>query len=44
MNSSAHTPDIQALQRRRAHRTAWKVGLVALAVYAGFILSGVIGR
>ncbi|GHH55751.1 MULTISPECIES: hypothetical protein [Gammaproteobacteria] len=34
----------QAQQRRAARRTAWAVGLVALAIYAGFILSGVIGR
>jgi len=43
----ANTPnnvDMQALQRRRAHRTAWKIGLVAVAVYVGFILTGVIGR
>jgi hypothetical protein len=31
-------------RRRRAHRTAWVVGGVALLVYVGFILSGVIGR
>jgi hypothetical protein len=43
-----HTPghDIVdvAQRRRRAHRTAWMVGGVALLVYVGFILSGVIGR
>ncbi|MEG2804160.1 hypothetical protein [Stenotrophomonas sp.] len=33
-----------AEQRRRAQRTAWKLGLLALAVYVGFILTGVIGR
>jgi|HigsolmetaGSP19D_1036257.scaffolds.fasta_scaffold158473_1 hypothetical protein len=35
------TPDEQ---RRRARRTALWVGAVALLVYVGFILSGVIGR
>ncbi len=30
--------------QQRARRTAWKVGLVAVAVYVAFILSGVIGR
>ncbi|MEK0267190.1 MULTISPECIES: hypothetical protein [Gammaproteobacteria] len=44
MTSTTRTPDEQALQRRRAHRTAWAVGIVALMVYGGFILSGVIGR
>jgi len=44
MTSTLRTPDGQALQRRRAHRTAWAVGIVAVMVYAGFILSGVIGR
>lgn len=33
----------QARQRRGVRRTAWAVGLVALAIYAGFILSGVLG-
>jgi len=32
------------LQRQRAKRTAMWVGAVALLVYVGFILSGVIGR
>jgi len=31
-------------QRQRARRTAWWVGGIAVLVYAGFILSGVIGR
>jgi hypothetical protein len=34
----------QAQQRRAARRTALVIGLVAVAIYAGFILSGVIGR
>lgn len=32
------------LQRQRAKRTAMWVGGVAVLVYVGFILSGVIGR
>jgi hypothetical protein len=44
MDSPSNSLDAQALQRRRAQRTAWKVGLVAVAVYVGFILTGVIGR
>lgn len=31
-------------QRQRARRTAMWVGAVAVLVYVGFILSGVIGR
>ena len=44
MDATAQIRAAQALQRRRAQRTAWKVGLVAIAVYVGFILTGVIGR
>ncbi|MBJ6982125.1 MULTISPECIES: hypothetical protein [unclassified Luteimonas] len=33
-----------AAQRRRAMRTALALALVAVVVYVGFILSGVIGR
>lgn len=44
MDTAAQALSAQALQRRRAQRTAWKVGLVAIAVYVGFILTGVIGR
>ncbi|WP_269450731.1 hypothetical protein [Stenotrophomonas sp. MMGLT7] len=41
----APRPSTELQQRqRRAVRTAWIVGAIALAVYAGFILSGVIGR
>ncbi|MBK0027094.1 hypothetical protein IAE57_13045 [Stenotrophomonas sp. S48] len=32
------------LQRQRARRTALWVGAIAVLVYVGFILSGVIGR
>ena len=31
-------------RRKRAARTAWLAAAVALAVYAGFILTGVLGR
>ncbi|WP_277419970.1 hypothetical protein [Xanthomonas bonasiae] len=36
--------DDLALRRKRAVRTALVVGAVAVLIYAGFILSGVIGR
>ncbi|WMJ67582.1 hypothetical protein [Stenotrophomonas sp. 24(2023)] len=35
---------LQHQQRQRARRTALWVGGVALLVYVGFILSGVVGR
>ncbi len=42
---TAQTPlDEMALRRKRAVRTALVVGAVALLIYAGFILSGVLGR
>jgi hypothetical protein len=37
------TPGIEQ-QRQRARRTAMWVGAIAVLVYVGFILSGVIGR
>ncbi|CBA14937.1 hypothetical protein [Xanthomonas albilineans] len=36
--------DELVLRRKRAARTALVVGVVALAIYVGFILSGVLGR
>ena len=37
--------DLDSNARRTAvRRTAWTVGLVALAIYAAFLLSGVVGR
>jgi len=36
--------DDLALRRKRAVRTALVVGAIALLIYAGFILSGVLGR
>ncbi|WP_282296906.1 hypothetical protein [Stenotrophomonas sp. PS02289] len=44
MNTTPSAFDDLALRRRRARRTALVVGAVAVAVYLGFILSGVIGR
>ena len=35
-------PQFEAARRKRALRTAWVVGIIAFAVYAGFILSGVL--
>ena len=37
-------PDDMAERRRRSRRTAVIVGLVAVAVYVGFILSGVLAH
>ncbi|WP_312707527.1 hypothetical protein [Stenotrophomonas sp.] len=39
--SQSHSID---LQRQRARRTALWVGAIAVLVYVGFILSGVVGR
>ncbi|WP_277420149.1 hypothetical protein [Xanthomonas sp.] len=40
-----HPPlDDLAVRRKRAVRTALLVGAVAVLIYAGFILSGVLGR
>jgi len=37
--------DLDSNQRRAGvRRTAWTVGLVALAIYVAFLLSGVFGR
>jgi hypothetical protein len=38
------TAPLYAEQRQRARRTALWVGAIAVLVYVGFILSGVIGR
>ncbi|AOA70959.1 MAG: hypothetical protein K0S73_2709 [Stenotrophomonas rhizophila] len=38
-----HQQDLAA-RRQRARRTALWVGAVAILVYVGFILSGVLGR
>ncbi|QOW19298.1 hypothetical protein INQ41_11815 [Lysobacter ciconiae] len=36
--------DLLASRRKAAVRTALWIGLVAVVIYVGFILSGVIGR
>lgn len=36
--------DDSLARRARARRTAWMLALVALLVYAGFILTGVLGK
>lgn len=44
--TSRHAPVDPAIEarRKRARRTAWLFGAIALAVYAGFLLTGVLGR
>jgi len=37
-------PDELALRRRRSRRTALVVGAIAVLIYAGFILSGVLAH
>jgi len=32
------------LQRTRVRRTAWTIGLIAIAIYVAFLLSGVFGH
>ncbi len=43
-NDKQWQPEEMALRRRRSRRTALVVGLVAVAVYVGFILSGVLAH
>ena len=43
-NRSDWQPDELAARRRRSRRTAVVVGLVTVAVYVGFILSGVLAH
>jgi len=38
------SPEQVAARRKRALLTAWAIGLVALAVYLAFLLSGVFGQ
>ena len=42
MMSPVPHPRDDAARRRGVVRTAWIVGVIALAVYVGFILSGVL--
>lgn len=44
MNQGNWQTDELALRRRRSRRTALVVGLVAVAVYVGFILTGVLAH
>lgn len=44
MNPGPLQPDELALRRRRSRRTALVVGLLAVAIYVGFILSGVLAH
>ncbi|WP_276517745.1 hypothetical protein [Stenotrophomonas acidaminiphila] len=37
-------PDELTLRRRRSRRTALVVGVIAVLIYAGFILSGVLAH
>ena len=38
------SPEQIAARRKGVLRTAWAIGLVALAVYLAFLLSGVLGK
>ena len=42
--SAANAKPADATRRRAAVRTAWIVGGIAVAVYVGFILMGVLGQ
>ena len=44
--TSSHAPVDSAVEarRKRARRTAWLFAAIAGAVYAGFLLTGVLGR
>jgi len=44
MNQDNWQSEELALRRRRSRRTALVVGLVAVAVYVGFILTGVLAH
>ncbi|WP_269670740.1 hypothetical protein [Stenotrophomonas sp. SY1] len=44
MSDSQWQAEELALRRRRSRRTALVVGLIAVAVYVGFILSGVLAH
>lgn len=41
--SSDHRPDDVAARRKRARRTALWIAAVAVAVYVGFLLMGMLG-
>lgn len=42
--SAANAKPTDAARRRAAVRTAWIVGGIAIAVYAGFIVMGALGQ
>ena len=42
MTDKQWQPEELALRRRRSRRTALVVGVIAVLIYAGFILSGVL--
>lgn len=44
MMAAPHSDDELAARRKRAVRTALWVGAVAVLIYVGFILSGILGR
>lgn len=44
MNQPQRPDDEFAARRKRAVRTAWWIGGIAVLVYVGFILSGVLAR
>ena len=46
MNNPSRMPQTEpgAARRRNVARTAWIVGAIAMLIYVGFILSGVVGR
>lgn len=41
---TAYEDSLVAARRRRARRTAWIIAGIALTIYVGFILSGVLGK
>ena len=43
-DAAAHAKQADSARRRAAVRTAWFVGGIAVLVYAGFILMGMLGR
>ena len=38
------TADQLAARRKGVRRTAWTIGLLALAIYAAFLLSGILSK
>jgi hypothetical protein len=41
--NATNDPEVHA-RRASARRTAWVIGGIVIAIYAAFVLSGVIGR